>query len=131
MTAALAAVRALVDYDEQVLSNVICQQPTQSDTGLAEVVRACAPLITKKSDWAALYMLLTERKSSVSYTDLCRLIAECAPDAPQPKKQDFYSGLWNPKGRFPDWKPTEVRYDKFRRHYLIAQRASEFLFTEA
>ena len=28
---------------------------------------------------------------------------------------------------FPDWAPEGVKYDKFRRHYLIAQKAYELL----
>lgn len=126
--AALAAVRALLDYDEQVLSRVVCQQPQSAPRGLAEAVRACAPLITCKGDWAALYMLCQERRMPVGYTDLCRTIAAEAPEAPQPRRQDLAQCEWDThRRRFPDWQPEGVRYDKFRRHYAIAARAVDLL----
>lgn len=131
MNTALQAVRALVDYDERVLSAIFCQQQPAARGGLAQAVRNCAPLVTRKGDWAALYMLCQERRLPVGYTDLCRTIAAEAPEAPQPRKQDIAASEWDTRRRrFPDWQPEGVRYDKFRRHYAIAQKASVYL-TEA
>lgn len=129
MQTALMAVRALMDYDRQVLPLFMPAAPApQTATGVAEAVRQCAPLVERKGDWAALYMLLQERGHGVGYTELCRLVAECAPGAPQPSKQDIAASEWLRHGRrFPDWQPEGVRYDKFRRHYLIAQQAIRFL----
>lgn len=125
---ALAAVRALLDYDEQVMAHVMCRQAETAPSGLAEAIRASAPLIACKGDWAALYMLLQERGMGVGYTELCRLIARHAPDAPQPRKQDIAGSEWDTgRRRFPDWQPQGLRYDKFRRHYLIAQTSAEHL----
>ena len=123
------AVRALMDYDRQVLPSFVPAATAPSTaTGLPEAVRQCAPMITCKGDWAALYMLLQERGHDVGYTELCRVIAECAPGAPQPVRQDIAASEWNThRRRFPDWEPEGVRYDKFRRHYLIAQKAMEFI----
>ena len=126
---ALAAVKTLLDFDRTLYPLF-----TASDTapapalGLREAVRACAPLIEKKGDWAALYMLANERGYNVGYTDLCRLVGEEAPSAPQPTKQDISQALWGTKGRkFPDWQPKGIQYDKFRRHYVIAMQASQLL----
>lgn len=130
MQVALASVRALMDYDAQVLSQFFSlpDTPTAAASGLAEAVRAAAPLVTCKGDWAALYMLLRERGMVSGYADVVRLVAEYAPDSPQPLKQYLAAGEWDThRRRFPDWKPEGVRYDKFRRHFLIAQAAAAYL----
>ena len=121
--------RALLDYDEHVMLHALCQQPQSAPgAGLAEVVRACAPLVTYKGDWAALFMLLREQGRAVGYTELCRLIAEYAPQAPQPRKQDISHSEWmTGHRRFPDWPADVVKYGKYRRHYAIAARALERL----
>lgn len=85
-------------------------------------------MIQTKTDWAALYMLASERGYISGYTELCRLVAEEASGAPQPVRQSLAGGEWLRHGRrFPDWQPEGVRYDKFRRHYLIAQAAAPLL----
>ncbi len=129
MQTALMAVRALIDYDRRVLPLFAAADPAvQVATGLAEAVRQCAPLVTRKGDWAALYMLLRERKLIRGYSDVVRLVAQYAPEAPQPSRQDIAAGEWDThRRRFPDWQPEGVGYDKFRRHYLIAQKAAAFI----
>lgn len=55
-------------------------------------------------------------------------VAEHAPAAPQPSRQDIASSEWDTgRRRFPAWQPEGVRYDKFRRHYAIAQAAAPWL----
>ena len=49
----------------------------------------------------------------------------------QPQKQDIAASEWDThRRRFPDWQPVGIQYQKFRRHYLIAQEAQNFLFTQ-
>ena len=128
LNAVLVPLRALLDYDETVMSQVICADAPRPSTGLPEAIRAAAPAVQQKGDWAALYMLLREKGMDVGYTELCRLIAEYAPDAPQPTKNHIASAEWDThRRRFPDWKPEGVRYDKFRRHYMVANRACVLL----
>ena len=124
--AALAAVKSLLDFDNSLLTAFLPSDTAPAPAaGLREAVRACAPLIEKKGDWAALYTLANERGYNVGYTDLCRLVGEEAPHAPQPTKQIINDALWDThRRRFPDWQPDGIRYDKFRRFYLIAQAAS-------
>lgn len=127
--AALTAVRALLDFDQTLLPlfSVADAAPAPS-VSLRAAVRSVAPMIQTKTDWVALYMLASERGYVSGYTELCRIIAEEAPDAPQPQRQTLASGEWMRHGhRFPDWQPLDVRYDKFRRHYLIAQAAAPLL----
>lgn len=130
MQAALASVRALMDYDAQVLSQFFSlpDTPTAAANGLAEAVRAAAPLVTCKGDWAALYMLLRERGMVGGYADVVRLVAEYAPSSPQPSINNIANVEWDThRRRFPDWKPEGVRYEKFRSHFLIAQAAAPYL----
>lgn len=121
-----------MDYDRLLLSRFHPSNTLPAPkTGLAEAVRQVAPLVEKKGDWAALYMLLNERGYQVGYTELCRIIRAEAPEAPQPQKQDIASSEWDThRRRFPDWQPVGIQYQKFRRHYLIAQEAQNFLFTQ-
>ena len=128
LTAALAAVRALYDFDAQVLAPCLVSDQPRSTAGLAAAVRRCAPLVEQRGDWAALYMLCRERNVSVTYAELIRVIAEAAPQSPQPKRQHIQSAEWDTeRKRFPNWEPKGIRYDKFRRHYLIAQAAADCL----
>ena len=125
---ALMAIKNLLIYDRDTLLDMVCTEPNQTTVkGLPEAIRACAPLIKKKGDWAALWMLCQERHIKLGCTDLCRMINQYAPEAPQPKKQHISAAsTWTPKGKFPDWKPT-VHYNKFRKYYMIAQKAAFFL----
>ena len=128
LNAALMAVRTLLDFDAAVMATAMADEAPAAPaaSGLAEAIRACAPLVERKGDWAALYMLLQEQGRAVGYTELCRMIRDCAPDAPQPQKQDISASEWDTcRRRFPDWQPEGIRYDKFRRHYLIAKAAME------
>jgi len=89
---------------------------------------ACAPLVKQKGEWAALSMLLRERGYEIGPSALCDLIAAEVPNAPQPTKQNLLDAEFDTnRRRFPDWRADGVRYDKFRRFYLIAQQASPFL----
>ena len=125
--AALVAVRALVDFDERVMATAIAAEPAPAP-GLGEAIRQCAPLIEAKGDWAALSMLLRERDKGVGYTELCRLIAQNAPHAPQPRKQDIIAAEWDTcRCRFPDWQPVGITYRKFRKHFAIALKAASFI----
>ena len=117
-----------MDYDQDVLSRYYSQDALPAATGLPEAIRACAPLVEKKGDWAALYMLLQERGKTLGYTEFCKAIAAHAPDSPQPLKQHVQAAEWDThRRRFPDWQPEGISYDKFRRHYLIAQKAADNL----
>ena len=118
-----------MDYDRQTLSlfTEIDTAPAPQSGAVAQCVRQVAPLVEQKGDWAALMMLMRERGHQLSYSDVVRLVREHAPHAPQPTRQHLYSAEWQPRRPFPDWQPEGVRYEKYRRHYLIAQAAAAVL----
>ncbi len=127
---ALRTVRTLLDFDCEVLSRYRSEQLGSCPAGqnLAEAIRACAPLVERASDWAALFMLCRERGIKQTETQFARILAAVAPDSPQPSKQTLQSAQWDTnRRRFPDWTGDGVRRSKFLRHYAIAQAASPYL----
>lgn len=127
---ALVAVRALLTYDSNVLSHYYAEDSSVAVTkcDLARAIRACAPLIKYKSDWAALLMLCRDCGIEMTETRLARIIASVVPNALLPSKQNLQSGQWDTlRKHFPDWPAHTVKTEKFQRYYAIAAAAQKFL----
>ncbi|MBQ8051160.1 MAG: hypothetical protein IJ197_06245 [Bacteroidaceae bacterium] len=105
--------------------------PIRSQEGLECAIRACASTVKRKADWWALLQVAQELGYQVQPTELCRLIAQVCPTAPQPVKQDLHGAWWNTHGRFPKWDPAGTKPDKYRRHTAVARAALPYLTGQA
>ncbi len=130
LNSALAAVRALFEFEDNVLA-CISHAPKDipvHEKGIAAAIRASARVVRYKGDWVALLMLLRERGKDIGYEEMCRLVQQHAPEAPQPQRQLLLAAEWDTnRHTFPDWQCEGITYDKFRRHYLVALAASDYL----
>ena len=124
-TAVISATRALVAFDEQLIGCFCTKPPVREKLqGLEAAIRAAAPKVQYGGDWAALLLLLRERGTEMTETELSRMVARTVPDAVQCTRQMIISALWVPGCRFPDWKPNGCRQDKFERHWAVACAAA-------
>jgi len=129
--AAVAAARAVVEFDERLGHFYLSCSTKPQYRGLGPAVRAAASAIVCASDWVALQMLCNERGIGLTEKQLVDLVAREAPWAPQPKRQGLQNAWWNTRHRrFPDWLPEKIRSDKFRRHCAVAAAALPFLPAE-
>ena len=124
-TTAIAAVRALVEYDRHHSCFFSAEPPRETTSeGLEAAVRAAAPHVRYGGDWGALLMLLRERGTKISEAQMVRMVRRFAPEAPQCTRQILTSAFWDTNRRhFPYWLPEGIRRDKFDRHWAVASAA--------
>ena len=126
---AVAAVRALVEFDSRLGRFYTSPCPPDSRScGLGAAVRAAASQVRYASDWEALAMLCRERGIGLTDSQLVDIVAREAPEAPQPTRQGLGSAWWDTgRKRFPEWNPHKIRYDKYLRHFHVAEAALPWL----